>query len=173
MVLALVLILPATTLGFGWVNISRAYIEQLDFDTYRLRVEVEYGEFMPRPHTEGPFLHGFEIGTPLGAYNPTQNIDLGLNEAGEWLADDPDVSLTSVFGYDFDMPGWDGQPMVLGYTAQLNWLQDVSSLDGPSFVYAEAETHQGTIEVHAIPEPATMILLGLGLAGIGLARRFL
>ena len=172
MCLLLVLLLPASSFGFGFVSISRAYIEQLDFDTYRLRVEVEYGGLLPRPPNDGPYLIGFELESIDGAFNPTKNVEFGINDAGQWASDDSRVSLTGEFGYDFTASGFDGSPMVLDYRAVLSWPYQSFNESGEEFWHANTETHEGTLEVHAIPEVCTLALVGLGLLGVGVARRF-
>ncbi|MDD4051846.1 MAG: PEP-CTERM sorting domain-containing protein [candidate division Zixibacteria bacterium] len=177
----------------SWVNLSDVSIQQLDADSYRLRVAVDWAaedmqwewvpfEEYPTPppiSTAGSF--NFFSMTLLGStqYNPTQNAvgwsdfcynapGLWQDEAyynwGPWQAQPFDET---VFGYDFDLAEPSLGPFSLSYNATVDWSFRYDAIYHPYY----RETHSGDFAAMVIPEPASLILVGLGAAAIGFRMR--
>ncbi len=177
----------------SWVNITGASIERLDSDSYRLRVAVDWqAEDMqwnwvqfedyptPPPLSTGGSFNFFSI-TMLGSNqcNPTINA-IGWPEfcynapgtwqeeayynRGPWQAQSFDET---VFGYDFDLAESPAGPFSLAYDATVDWSFRYDAIYHPYY----KENHSGEFAAMVIPEPTSLILVGLGAAVIGLRMR--
>jgi len=186
LLLAFLAIVSLPALGTPWFGVTDAYIQQLDEDSYRLRVSVgwddisyfnsEYGIELPMT------FNAFEMSL-LGTsqYNATINAQDGMvpvNDPGNWSASlalfIPMPLVPSEFGYDFDV----ATPLSGSYT------MDYSAFfaGGPIPIYDEAgslirydyedASFSGSFTAGVVPEPATILLVGFGLVGAGVVRRF-
>jgi len=173
LVFLILLILPVTASSLGWFNISRATIQQLDADSYRLRVEVNFGGenfFNGFEGATGSFNH-FSLGL-LGTtqYHQTLNASHftgAFSTPGEWSAGALDGApmefFSNEFGYDFDIVQPISGPFDLAYVANFNNTATVGELTDLS----TDVTFSGNAAVGDIPESRTLYLFGLGLFGLG------
>ncbi|MFZ5979144.1 MAG: hypothetical protein ACOYVF_00795 [Candidatus Zixiibacteriota bacterium] len=172
LVFLLLLILPATASSLGWFNISRATLQQLDADTYRLRVHVNFGGenfFSGLAGTTGSFNH-FSLGL-LGTtqYLPTLNtghITGAYSTPGEWSAGvingTPQTFLTYEFGYDFNLAQPLSGPVNLDYSATFNNIATTNT------TLVTDVTFEGEILAGEVPENETLLLFGFGLTILGI-----
>lgn len=189
---AIVLVGPAGAM-LSWVTVTGASIEQLDGDSYRLRVAVDwYGEDMqwvweqyenyptPPPIATPASFNYFGL-TMLGdhQYNPTVNAvgwsdyvsnspglwqDEAYDNWGPWQAQSFD---NTVFGYDFDLAVAPTEPFSLAFDATVDWSFRYDAVYHPYY----KEYHAGRFSAAVIPEPASLILVGMGAAAIGFRLR--
>ena len=196
MLIAVVLVIgtvgPAQAM-LSWLNISDVSIQRLDIDSYRLRVAVDWaaedmqwewipfeGNPTPPPISTAGSFNFFSM-TLLGSnqYNPTINAlgwpdfcynapGLWQDEAyynwGPWQAQSFDET---VFGYDFDLAEPSLGPFSLTYDATVDWSFRYDAIYHPSY----KENHSGEFAAMVIPEPASLILVGLGAAAMGFRLR--
>jgi hypothetical protein len=177
----------------SWVNISDVSIQRLDDDSYRLRVAVDWAaedmqwEWVPvenyptPPPISTPGSFNFFSLTLLGTtqYNATQNAvgwpDYCYNAPGLWQEEayynwGPNQAQPfdqTVFGYDFDLAEPALGPFALSYNATVDWSFRYDAIYHPYY----QENHAGDFAAMVIPEPATLILFGLGVAALGLGLR--
>jgi hypothetical protein len=177
----------------SWVNISGVSIERLDSDSYRLRVAVDwqaedmqwdwipYGDNpVPPPISTGGSFNSFSL-TVLGSsqYNPTINAvgwpEYCYNAPGTWQEEayynwgpwQAQSFDETVFGYDFDLAESPAEPFNLTYDATIDWSFRYDAIYHPYY----KENHSGDISAMVIPEPTSLILVGLGAAAISLRLR--
>jgi hypothetical protein len=192
LLLVVMMVGPAAAM-LSWVTVAGASIERLDSDSYRLRVDVDWnadpmqwewvpfeGNPVPPPISTGGSFNFFSV-TLLGSqqYNPTINAvgwsefcsnapGLWQDEAyynwGPWQAQSFD---NTVFGYDFDLAVSPTEPFTLSYDAAIDWSFRYDAIYHPYYM----ESHSGQFAAMVIPEPASLILVGMGAATIGLRLR--
>ena len=159
----------------GWFTIDKAYIEQLDQDSYRFRIHTNWGgdSWLPDGVTQpiSPSLTNFNLGFSLGTaqYNLTHNSPM-FNAPTFWRNEswdfEPAASLGYIFGYDFDLISPITEPFAMSYGAIITWSA-YSGLPGSygNFITYE-QNFTGNMNVEVVPEPGTLILIAFGLAGI-------
>jgi len=170
----------------SWIEMINPRIEQLDADSYRLRVLVDWGgenklwgesdEYGPPPDVQvPPIFNLLELTTVgLNQYNPTLNFrpwEKQYSAPGYWYSQSLYNNFgmygalpfeSTVFGYDFDYGGPIGEDFVFDFNARVEWSY---RWDMGHRFFAE-EWHEGSFSAQVIPEPPTIILLALSLAGL-------
>ncbi len=183
----ILLMLPTASWSLGYFNISSSSLQQLDLDSYRLRVNVDFGDISwQNPETYITNFHTFSLSL-LGSsqYNTTFNGGLEniIGIPGYWSAGDfgfsPGSFSSFEFGYDFDLTAPLTEPLTMTYDA--HFMSNAISVYDPvtkDFLGYDFETTNftgsftvGEINPSAVPEPASMLLFGLGLVGAGIIRR--
>jgi hypothetical protein len=191
-ILAFVLILlPSLVVAVptGWFTIQKAYIEQLDADSCRLRVDVNFGgDVWDVMDSQGgvvginPILQALRFDNLLGTsqYNHTINRTccFGSSEPGNWFSDGfgfhapAPLDLTGGFGYDFDFDGPILGPITIDYRSTVFWGDYIGIWGGigdrpPDYTSMPMHTQNfdGSFTAEIVPEPGTLLLLGFGLAG--------
>ena len=175
----MLLIIPVSASSIGWFGISNTSIQQLDADSYRLRVEVRYGG--------DNFLNNFGDGytgyfnrftlTLLGNTQYHQTFNAGrvpgaYNTAGDWyggyIDGAPNEFNSLVFGYDFNLARPLVGPVAIDYAASFYG----DAVVGTTEASRENITFSGTTSFDNIPEPEPFVLFGLGLVMVGFMLKF-
>jgi len=176
LLLAFLTIVSIPAFGTAWFNITNAYIQQLDEDSYRLRVYVDYDVNLPIWSGDDYPAHFTDFRMSLlgtSQFNATLNSMDGvvpINNPGEWVIGCANSSLHSPeFGYDFDATAPLSGSYAIDYSAlflSTGWIEAFSG----EVVYS-TETFTGTFTANVVPEPTTILLVGFGLVGAGIVRR--
>ncbi|MFZ1685248.1 MAG: PEP-CTERM sorting domain-containing protein [Candidatus Zixiibacteriota bacterium] len=180
--LVAVMIVPMTSYGFGFLNITGAQLERLDTDSYRLRVSYDWGGAMLpallTPTNEfgppTPTLQMFDIAGGGSAYN-----FFSLASKNSWTGKGDNASLKNTgnqFGFDFDAADPLATRFDFSSHGVIEWLgsnQIGGSLLPATSYFSETFDSRFSMETtpSAVPEPATAALLGLGLLGVVLYRK--
>lgn len=193
-IVAIVILFTAQVVSaIPFFRIDNVYLTQLDEDSYRLRITVDWNEdpVLP-PLMEGysssianPYFYHFCISAPSSSYNYYCEDASGYPYSYNYNADFLAVSryhtpgnLGNTFGFDFDRSEPFFEPMLLNYTANIAMVSSVYSLSTYEQFgeVVKESTYSGSFAVAPLygltPEPAAMILFGLGLSGLGLFRKF-
>lgn len=169
-----ILILPVTASCIGWFGFSNTSIQQLDADSYRLRVEVQYGGenfFNPAGGGYTGYFNQFTL-TLLGNAQYHQTFNSGrvtgaYNTPGDWgggfVDGAPNEFNSLVFGYDFNLATPLVGPVDVNYAATFYG----DAVFGVTESYNEDVIYSGTASVDSIPEPEPFILFSLGLIIVG------
>ncbi len=196
-VLAALVALPLTSFSLGFLSVQNATITQIGTDTYRLRVNMDWGgpdilagDFVaPTGATlvtdARVNLSAFELGGPAGGFNYFAEVNEGIWGPGQtsgWGGTDYDRyeywrPLGYEFGYDFQLAGALPQTMQITYGGWLEWAYTYRTAGGlRSFDWydiAHDEYIRGSYQIGfvPVPEPTTALLFGIGVIGATLVGR--
>jgi hypothetical protein len=173
-----------TASGLGtWVEFCNPRISYLNDDLYSFKVDVNWGgDIYTDPETGldvDPILDRLWISNNLGAavsWTGNHSGAYGYSYAGDWYGGIESPSLMGEFGLHGPEFGWDfipDAPMQSSYT--MNFTAFAAWLDY-DYVYMKQveggnEVHSGSFDVMVIPEPASLILLGLGMVCVSVVKR--
>lgn len=192
--LASILIIPATSFAIPIAGTGEwgSYTGDLTYDSGTLRISLTNTS----PAANGGYLVGFVFNTPVGIYyngsyefsGPSESIFLvtyannGINGApyGQFdiLAATSD-SFTGGGAPQAGLPVGGFATFAFGFSGNTgsvtseDFLNAYSTTGAASFVvrFRGFENRQSDKVPSSVPEPGTMLLLGIGLLGVGIASR--